>query len=180
MTRASRWLGAAVFGLPVAVTAHFAMYGNGHVMAGSYHDRFIDAALLGGSLGVILLGLVALLSSKRIQTGSILAARLQSFVPAWLALTLCAAGWFAAIEGIEPQSGALSKIAILAIAAVAACARLALTATVRAFAAIAVAFFTPVRAQRARFFRRNRQAPLALAFAHCGGRLFARPPPAIP
>ncbi|HEY5258402.1 MAG TPA: hypothetical protein VIJ12_08490 [Candidatus Baltobacteraceae bacterium] len=175
-----RLLAATLIGSPTALLAHALTYGREHVLGGSHHENVVSLALGLACVAVLSLGILSLTSVRAAQTGSILAARLAAYLPAWSTLAAMTAFWFAAIEGLEPQheAGAL----LPAVVAIVACAWLVsgiARAIVRAFAKLTFAIFASSPARREIPVRRTHRAPIVLRACILDRRRFARPPPSF-
>lgn len=181
MKRLAGWTGAVLLGLPVALLAHVATYGNEHVMGGSQHNLLIGVGFVLAALAGVAALAGSLLSSRSAQSGSVLATRIGSYLPAWWPLAICAFGWFAGIERLESPTLAFDPLTLLWLGILAFLAIRGARATVRACAALAVAWFAPARAGRPGIANlRFAYATPPVASRGHRRRRFARPPPLLP
>lgn len=181
MKRLAGWTGAVLLGLPVALLAHVAIYGNEHLIGGSAHALVVEVGLALAALGGVVAIATCLLSSHSAESGSVLAARLSAYLPGWLPLALCALGWFLGIERCESASFGFDPITLFWLAGFAVLAARGARAGARAVATLAVAWFAPARSTRPgiRNLRFAYAAPLVASRGHVRRR-FARPPPLLP
>jgi len=110
------WTGAVLLGLPVALLAHVATYGNEHLIGGSAHALVMEVGFVLAALAGVTAIATCLLSSRSAESGSVLAARLSAYLPAWLPLALCALGWFLGIERCESASFGFDPLTLLWVA----------------------------------------------------------------
>lgn len=181
MKRLAGWTGATLLGLPVALLAHVATYGNEHLIGGSVHALVMEAGLVLAALaGIVAIG-TCLLSSRSAESGSVLAARLSAYLPGWLPLAVCALGWFLGIERCESASFAFAPLTLLWLAVFAVLTARGAGAAARAIATLAVAWFAPARSARPgiRNLRFAYAAPPIVSRGYVRRR-FARPPPLFP
>jgi hypothetical protein len=169
--------GALALGLLASLTAHAALYGNGHAMGGLYHALILQAALV-GALGLLLFFGALALSASRTAQGSVLAARLRERLPSFIGVLLGATAWYVAAEAIEPHhvdSSPIAAIAALALAAwlVRLVARGIAAALAHAVIAVFRASFSP---RTPAWERRSRPRPIRRRPIWTRRR-FARPPP---
>jgi len=178
MKRLAGWTGAVLLGLPVALLAHVATYGNEHVIGGSAHALVIEVGLVLAALAGVVATAACLLSPRCAESGSVLAARLGAYLPGWLPLALCALGWFLGIERCESAAFGFDPLTLLWLAAFAFLAVRGARAAARAVATLAVAWFAPARSARTGIsnLRYAYAAPLVASRGHVRRR-FARPPP---
>ena len=173
-----KFLGALCLGLPAAMAAHFLTFGGAHTLGGAAHLLFMNAMVVAVCASILALcaGTVYLAAGAR--EGSILAARLERFLPSAVALALSASGWFAVIEHGEAAHATPIGLAALAILCIAVLLRLSLGWGLRLLAAAALRLFTmPFAAlERERFdslalvIPARKRAQLALS-------RYCRPPP---
>jgi len=181
MKRLAGWTGAVLLGLPVALVAHAAIYGNEHLVGGSAHALLTEGALVLAALAGIAALAACLLSSRSAQSGSVLAARFAAYLPDWLPLVLCALGWFLGIERCESASFGFDPSTLVWLAIFAFLGARGARAAARAVAALAVTWFAPARSARDGIgsVRLAYAAPLVASRGHARRR-FARPPPFFP
>jgi hypothetical protein len=181
MKRLAGWTGAALLGLPVALLAHMGTYGNEHLMGGSQHNLLVEVGLVLAAVSGVVALAAALLSPGSVQSGSVLAARVSAYLPTWLPLALCSLACFMAIERCESPVLTFDPLVPIWIAVLSFFAYRGARAIVRAFAALAVAWFAPARAARPGLsnLRFAYTAPLVASRGHVRRR-FARPPPLLP
>jgi len=180
MKRLAGWTGAVLLGLPVALLAHVAIYGNEHLVGGSAHALLTEGGWMLAALTGIAALAACLLSSRSAQSGSVLAARFAAYVPGWLPLAPCALGWFLGIERCESAAFGFDPVTLVWLAAFAFLAVRGARAAARAVAALAVAWFAPARAARSGIgLRFAYAAPVVAGRGHIRRR-FARPPPLLP
>ncbi len=181
MKRLAGWTGAVLLGLPVALLAHVATFGNEHTMGGSAHNLLIEVGYVLAALAGVAALTGTLLSSRSAQSGSLLASRISTYLPVWLPLAICAFGWFLGIERLESPTPAIDPLTLLWLGVLAFLAIRGTRAAVRAFAALAVAWYAPARAARPGLanLRLAYSAPLVGSRGHVRRRL-ARPPPLLP
>ncbi len=176
--RARALPGALVLGLPAAILAHAAGYGSGHAMGGSYHGFLVTLCIAGTAGALILAGMLAWLGAKRAMQGSILAARLRGYLPAWTTLAAATALWFSVAESIEPHHQSVSPLPLLAALALAAWLVHVVARGILTFlAAIALAVHSAAHAVREPLpSLRFHQTPRAHRLLRATRR-YARPPP---
>lgn len=181
MKRLAGWSGAVLLGLPVALLAHLATYGNEHLIGGSAHGLLIEVGYLLAALAGIGLLAASLLSSRSAGSGSMMAARLAAYLPGGLSLGLCALAWFLGIERCESPAFGIDPLTLVWIAAFAFVAYRGARAAARAVASLVVAWSAPARAARDGIgSRRFAYAAPAVASRGHVRRRFARPPPLFP
>jgi hypothetical protein len=181
MKRLAGWTGAVLLGLPVALLAHVATYGNEHLIGGSAHALLIEVGFVLATLAGVVSIAACLLSSASAESGSVLAARLSTYLPGWFPLALCALGWFLGIERCESAVFAVAPLTLLWLTGFAFLAARGARAAARAIATLAVAWFAPARSARAGIhnLRFAYVAPPVASRGHVRRR-FARPPPLFP
>lgn len=168
-------------GIPTAILAHTVLFGDGHQLGGSLHASFVGAAIAVAIGFVVLFSSLALAgAAEAATTGSLLATRLDAWLPRVRSLALCALGWYAAIECSESDGHAPAHFFALAIALIAS--SLAVRYLARAFvgAIATVTLAARVRRFAGRAFAfapRTHDAPLAATGCIVSYRRFARPPP---
>jgi len=180
MRRLAAWAGALVLGLPVALLAHLATFGDAHIVGGTDHTVVVAGAWALAAVAALASAAAAVLSSRRTQSGSVAAARLRAYLPSWGALAVSAGLWYLAVERLESSHIAISLTTVLALAALAYLAVRVTRSLLRAFASLAIAWFAPGRAPLAIPSFRFVYASPALAMAAPVRRRFARPPPHLP
>jgi hypothetical protein len=181
MKRLAGWTGAVLLGLPVALLAHLAIYGNEHLVGGSEHALLIEVGYVLAALAGVAALAACLLSSRSAESGSVLACRFATYLPAWFPLAVCALGWFLGIERCESPTFAFAPLTLVWLAVFAVLAVRGARAAARAWASLAVAWFAPALAARAGIasLRFAYAAPLVATRRHVRRR-FARPPPHLP
>ncbi len=181
MKRLTGWTGAVLLGLPVALLAHVATFGNEHVMGGSEHALLVQVGYVLAALAGVAGLTGTLLSSRSAQSGSLLATRISTYLPVWLPLVICALGWFIGIERLESPTPSIDPLTLLWLGILAFLAIRGARAAVRAFAALAVAWYAPARAARPGLasLRFAYSVPPVVSRGHVRRR-FARPPPLLP
>ncbi len=178
MTR--RLPGALALGLTAAIWAHTIVYGDGHVMGGSYAEFFralATAAVVGSAALWVAL---CLLSRGRFCQGSVLTASITQFVPSLPSISAAAFGWFSLAEAIESGHPRAPTLAI-AVSLVAASALLVLLARVglRALAKIVFAIYSGDFATRVLTWVAIAEPIVTTKPVVRVLRLFSRPPPAL-
>ncbi len=177
MRKIAGWTGALLLGLPVALLAHMATYGGEHVVGGAEHGFVVATALLVASLAAVIGVAATVLSSRHAQSGSVSAARIGAYLPAWLPLALTAFAWFWGVERLESSHVVFSLPIILGLALVAWLTVRGARAVLRGLAGFAVAWYAPGRSGRGfTALRLPTVAPVATPLAPLRRR-FARPPP---
>ncbi|HET7813391.1 MAG TPA: hypothetical protein VFL13_03375 [Candidatus Baltobacteraceae bacterium] len=171
-----RALAAVLLGLPAALVAHALVFGGDHAVAGALQSGLCGA----GALAFAFAALVH--TGKRLQQGSVAAARLRLLLPN-LALLLGSSGaWFALFEFCESPH-AHAPVAIAAALALACVAiRSIVFVLTRALASVGFALLQAVSLApsfTATPLRRMQRAPMPLFALAYSERLFSRPPPAL-
>jgi hypothetical protein len=96
-----RFPGALALGLLTAFAAHMVVYGNGHVMGGSYYAA-LRALASAGALGLGAFWFAICLASRgRLCQGSMLTAKLSRLVPSLTGMFAASLAWFWLAESIE-------------------------------------------------------------------------------
>ena len=171
--------GALALGIPTAILGHTLLFGGSHQLGGSLHELFLDVALVACVVVAALFAAVALSGASGASTGSILAARLGSYLPGLWSLLASSGLWYVAIEAAEPehQMPPVLLIAALLVAA-ALLVRFAADTLRRAIASIVLLVFTAAFAPRTpAFITRRRAAIFTWRRRLAADRRFARPPP---
>ncbi|MBV9148540.1 MAG: hypothetical protein JO024_01640 [Candidatus Eremiobacteraeota bacterium] len=176
-----KFLGALCLGLPAAMAAHFLTFGGAHTLGGAAHLFLMDAMVVAVCASILALCAGALYLAAGAREGSILAARLERFLPSVLALALSAAGWFALIEQGESAHATPIAVAALAILCIAVLLRVALGWGLRLLAAAALCLFTLqfTALERERFDSLSTVIP-ARKRAQLALSRYCRPPPRLP
>lgn len=177
MQRLAGWTGALVFGLPVALLAHLITFGDEHVVGGGEHGLVVVGAWALTAIVLVGAAASATLSSRRTQSGSVVSARLQAYLPSWAALASTAFLWYLAVERLESPHVSIGLPILAALALLAYLAIVVGRAVLRAFATLAVAWFAPGRMPLSRPAPRLAYAAPVPALAAPVRRRFARPPP---
>jgi hypothetical protein len=170
--------GALALGLLAALCAHATLYGGSHAIGGAYHALLLQISLA-CTLGFLaLIAAVAWSQSGSSTDGSVLAARLRERLPGIGFVIADAAGWYVAVEAIEPHHAGAPLIALLValIAASYAALRLARVIT-DAFARAAIAIWRASFSPRAPAWHRRPRGRLIARRCFLTRRRFARPPP---
>jgi hypothetical protein len=171
--------GALALGFLASIVAHASSFGESHVMGGSYHDLFVDAAIAVGGGLLTLCASLAWTSAGRTRDGSVVATTLRQRLPSLPALVLSTAAWLWCIERSEPTHAPANPLLLAtAVALASLLIMLASRTLLRVLAAIVLA----VRVRRLRAKRSPCTTPFfsephaarAVAFSY---RRFARPPP---
>lgn len=172
--------GALALGLLASVLGHAAAYGNAHAMGGPYHGLLITLADAG--VGAFVLAAVALAwaCAGRCLEGSVLAARLASYLPGVPLLGVATAAWYFFFESIEGSHAddplLLVALALgLAVVVVHSAAR----AAIAAVAKFVLAVFTSAFAPRLRVWIARFERPAAVSRLASSRKLFVRPPPRV-
>ncbi len=169
--------GALILGLLASLVAHTAGYGNGHTEAGAYHELLATLAFAGAGGALIAAICAAFGNVGTCAQGSILSARLCTWIPGAGAVAVAGGTWFAFIESLEPAHGPASFIIIALAMLVAALALRGLAVlTARVLASCAIAIARVATARRVVFFIRRYAAP-AVVTPHLARRIVTRPPP---
>ncbi|MGZ3509522.1 MAG: hypothetical protein ACXWNJ_14080 [Vulcanimicrobiaceae bacterium] len=178
MKRTTRLIGASLLGLPAAVLAHAATFGQEHVLAGAHHEQIVEIASMSGALLALALALASLLGARRVQSGSILSAGLARYLPAAPALTCGTLLWFSFIEHLEGRS--LNVSGILAAVAAAIMVAMLAKAFTRMLAAVTLACFAQlVRERRPRTIFIAFDLPLTATLSLAYTRRLGRAPPRL-
>ena len=173
-----RFLGALALGLPSAFLAHIVLYGNGHVMGGSY-GTLLEAAASAAGLSVVAFFLAVCLAGRgRLCQGSMLTAHIRKLLPSFGQMLASSLTWFWLAESIEDgHAWAPTSGIVLALVAAAALTRLVASAGLRGLAKIAFACDCGD-------FKAREPSWIALCHVFIIGlpvvlalRLFSRPPP---
>lgn len=171
--------GALILGLLASLAAHAAGFGGSHTEAGAYHELLSILAFAGAGGALVAAIFAAFGNCGNCVQGSVLAARLCTWIPRARAVALSGGVWFTFIESLEPAHGPASFIIIaltMLVAALAGRGLAVLAARVLATCAIAIARIAT--APRAVFFARRYQAP-AIVTPHLARRIVTRPPPRV-
>lgn len=173
-----RFPGALALGLLTAFVAHMVVYGNGHVIGGSYCAvlrALASAAALG--LGAFWFS-ICLASRGRLCQGSVLTASISRLLPSLTGIFATSLAWFCLIESVEDgHARAPTGCIVLALLMAAALVKLLALAGLRTLAKIAFLCDTGAFKNRAPSWivipdRLIVAVPVVRAL-----RLFSRPPP---
>ncbi len=170
-----------LLGLPAAVLAHVAVFGNEHVIGGTQHGSLLTATFVAAAAALAALAFAALRCARSVATGSVLSACLRPTLPSAAGLFAASALWFAGIESFEAPHAIPGLLAASVLAAVSLAIVAASHWFVRALAAVALTLFAPPSARRtplALLRRAARTVRLRPAGERC--YLFSRPPPRPP
>lgn len=169
--------GALILGLLASLAAHTAAFGSGHTEGGAYHALVTTLALAGAG-GALLAALTAAFGTGgTCAQGSVLAARLSTWIPNAPLVAVSGTAWFALIESTEPSHAAASILAIAAGMLVAALAlRTGAIFVARIISECALAIAKAVSEQLNIFIVRRYLAP-AVVTPHLARRIVTRPPP---
>jgi hypothetical protein len=173
-----RFPGTLALGLLTAYFAHTVLYGNDHVMGGSYGCA-LEALALTGALGLGGFWLaICLVSRGRLCQGSVLTAGIRRLVPSLTGVFAASLGWFGLAESVEHgHAWAPTWCIVVALLVAAVLVRLLAFAGLRALAKIAFSSDSGAFENRAPSWtligvRPPVGLPVVLAL-----RLFSRPPP---
>ncbi len=171
--------GALILGLLASLVAHAAGFGEGHMEAGAYHESLAIFAFAGAGGALVAAIVAAFGSCGNCAQGSVLAARLCSWIPRARAVAAAGGVWFAFIESLEPAHGPASFLIISLVMLTAAILlrRLAVL-TARALACCAIAISRLATAPRTVFVVRRYASP-AIVTPHLARRIVTRPPPRL-
>lgn len=170
--------GALALGLAVSLAAHAALYGGEHSVGGSYHALLLQAAGAGLVSLLILLASLAWKGARHAADGTVLASRLECYLPGFGSLATAGSVWYLLAERAEPQhAGAANLTIVLALAAASALVAFVTRAAVRAAAVVIFAVARYGFSTRApSWTRQARSRPFVRRRSHARRR-FARPPP---
>jgi len=134
-----RFPGAIALGLLAASLAHIVVYGNDHVMGGSYATPLRGLTLAGAlALGVFWFAIYSA-SRGRLCQGSVLTATITKLLPSLSGIFAASLGWFSLAESIEDgHPWAPTGCILLTLLVVSAAVRLLAFASLRALAKIAL------------------------------------------
>lgn len=170
--------GALALGLIAAFLAHTVVYGNDHVMGGSYGAALrtlASAAVLG--FGAFWFA-ICLASRGRLCDGSVLSASIRRFFPSFMGVVAGSFGWFWLAESVEDgHVWAPTVCIVLALLVAVAVIRLVALATLRALAKIAFLYFSAAFENRAPSWIPFVDRPIVRVPIVRVLRLFSRPPP---
>ena len=170
--------GAVGLGLLASVLGHMAAYGNGHAMGGPYHDLLIT--LVDAGVGSFVFAALALawVGSGRISDGSVLAARLATYLPSVPLLALSAAGWYQFFESVEgAHAGYGTAVIVIALSFAILLVHWLARSAIAVIAALILSIFRNPFAPRVRLWIRYAEHPLPIREGAPLHRRFARPPP---
>ncbi len=169
--------GALILGLLASLAAHAAGFGEGHTEAGAYHNVLSILAFAGAGGALVAAVCAAFGNLGTCAQGTILAARLCTWIPGSGAVALAGGVWFSFIESLEPAHGPASFFIIaLAMLLAALTLRGLAVLTARLLATCAIAIARIATAPRVVFFIRCYAAP-AIVTPHLARRIVTRPPP---
>ncbi|MBV8639423.1 MAG: hypothetical protein JO322_15185 [Candidatus Eremiobacteraeota bacterium] len=171
--------GALILGLLASLTAHAAGFGGSHTEAGAYHELLSILAFAGAGGALVAAVAAAFGSCGNCVQGSVLAARMCTWIPRARAVAFAGGVWFAVIESLEPAHGPASFAIIgLAMLVAALALRGLAVLTARALATCALAVARVATARRALFVVRRYESP-AVVTPHVARRIVTRPPPRL-
>jgi len=170
--------GALALGLLTSLSAHAALYGNGHVMGGAYHGLLIQAALAGAVGLALFFGALAWDGSRSVADGTVLGARLRERLPNIGVLLISASGWYAITEAVEPHhADSAPLVTIGAIVLIASLVLKASRTVVDVLADAVIAVLHAAFISRTPSWNRRPQSRPVLRKIALVRRRFARPPP---
>jgi len=173
-----RFPGAIALGLLTAFSAHAILYGNGHVMGGSYGAALRALATVAAlGLGAFWLA-ICWASRKRLCQGSVLTADIGELLPSMSATFAASVCWFWLAESVEEGHAWAPNAAIVAaLFLAAAIVRFVAFSGLRELALIAFACDPGGFQNRVPSWIPIADRPIAsVPLAHAL-RLFSRPPP---
>lgn len=170
--------GALALGLPAALLGHTVAYGGSHSVGGSFHGVLVGLTVAAAAAMLFGAACLAWTGAGRILQGSVLAARIEEYLPGWTASTIAAGLWFTLAEHVEPRHDALSPLILIAALALSAWILLLLAHFVLSLlAAIAIAVRAAVHVTFTPSPRLHLSAAPRAHYLLRAVRHYARPPP---
>ena len=169
---------ALALGLPVAVLAHMASFGDAHTLGGHAHRLLLDGTITAlCAIMAALLGAAIIFASAR-TNGSIVASRLTALLPDPAFIFGASVVWIGLIERIESTHQMAFPVIAAALILITLAAHAALRFGIRVLARLAVSIFERAFAKRFTPRVAAGKAPLLHVSIFLNSEtLFSRPPP---